>query len=140
MSAPGEKGVAVVGESVAARNKTVVEAFFDAGSRGALDEVQSYMADDLVIRQAGFLPYGGTYSKKTFPALAAEMSKYIEMRNARLVRILADGDYVFAVVAVPDARTGQECIQGIQILLRDGKFAENTIFYHDAGSMAAPNP
>jgi ketosteroid isomerase-like protein len=127
-------------ESVSARNKQVVEAFFDAGARGDLDEAQSYMADDLVIRQAGFLPYGGTYSKETFPALAATMSRYIEMKNARLIRVLADGDYVFVVLTVPDARTGHECVQGIQILLRDGEFAENTIFYHDAGSMAAPNP
>lgn len=126
--------------SVEARNKKVIEAFFEAGSRGALDEVQSYMADDLVIRQAGFLPYGGSYSKETFPALAATMSRYIDMRNARLVRVLADGDYVFVLLTVPDARTGHACIQGIQILLRDGKFAENTIFYHDAGSMAVPNP
>jgi ketosteroid isomerase-like protein len=127
-------------ESVPARNKQVVEAFFDAGSRGALDEVQSYMADDLVIRQAAFLPYAGTYVKETFPALAAAMSRYIELKDARLVRVLADGDYVFVVLTVPDARTGHECIQGVQILLQDGKFAENTIFYHDAGSMAMPNP
>ena len=126
--------------SVEARNKKVVEAFFDAGSRGALDEAQAYMADDIVLRQAGFLPYGGSYSKESFPGLAATMARYIDMRNARLIRVLADGDYVFVLLTVPDARTGQQCVQGIQILLRDGKFAENTIFYHDAGSMAVPNP
>ena len=134
------EGMAVVSNSAEDRNKKVVEAFFDAGSRGALEEVQSYMADDLVIRQAGFLPYAGAYSKEAFPALAATMSRYIDMSNARLIRVLADGDYVFVVLTVPDARTGHECIQGIQILLRDGKFVENTVFYHDAGSMAAPNP
>jgi len=126
--------------SVEARNKKAVEAFFEAGSRGALDEAQSYMADDLVIRQAEFLPYGGSYSKETFPVLAARMSRYIDIRNARLIRVLADGEYVFVLLTVPDVRTGHPCIQGIQILLRDGKFAENTIFYHDAGSMAVPNP
>ena len=125
---------------VEARNKQVVEAFFEAGARGDLDEVQSYMADDLVLRQAGFLPYAGSYSRETFPALAATMSRYIDMKSARVIRVLADGDYVFVVLTVRDARTGDECTQGIQILLRDGKFAENTIFYHDAGSMAVPNP
>jgi len=98
------------------------------------------MADDFVLRQAAFLPYGGAYAKEAFPALAATMSRYIRMADAKLVRVLADGDYVFVVLAVPDARTGDECLQGIQILLRDGKFVENTIFYHNAGSMAVPNP
>jgi ketosteroid isomerase-like protein len=126
-------------ESTTERNRRTVEAFFDAGSRGDLGEAQSYMADDIALHQPSFLPYGGTYDKDTFPALAGEMSHYIEMRKARLIRILADGDYVFVVLTVPDARTGHDCIQGIQILLRDGKFVENTIFYHDAGSMAVSN-
>ena len=125
---------------VAERNKRVVEAFFDAGSRGALDEAQSYMADDIVIHQASYLPYGGTFTKDQFPDLAVTMSRYIRMRDARLVRVLADGDYVFVVLTVPDARTGYPCVQGIQIRLQDGKFVENTIFFHDAGSMAAPAP
>lgn len=125
---------------VTQRNKQVVEAFFAAGSRGELDEAQALMADNIVIRQASYLPYGGSYTKDRFPELAAQMSKYIRMREARIVRILADGDYVFVVLSVPDARTGEDCLQGVQILLREGKFAENTIFFHSAGSMAKPNP
>jgi hypothetical protein len=125
---------------VSQRNKQVVEAFFAAGGRGELDRVQELMADGIVIRQAPYLPYGGTYTKDRFPELAVQMSRYIRMQDARIVRILADGDYVFVVISVPDARTGEDCLQGVQILLRDGKFAENTIFFHNAGSMVTPNP
>jgi ketosteroid isomerase-like protein len=126
--------------SLEERNKEVVRAFFDAGSRGDLERVQELMADDIVIHQASFLPYAGSYTKDRFPDLAATMSQYIQMSKARLVRLVADGEYVFVVLTVPDARTGHDCIQGIQIRLRDGRFAENFIFYHDAGSMAVAAP
>jgi ketosteroid isomerase-like protein len=126
--------------SLAESNKAVIRAFFEAGSRGDLDRVQELMADDIVIHQPAYLPYGGSYGKSQFPQLAATMSRYIEMRRARVVNLVAEGDYVFVVLSVPDARTGQECTQGVQIRLRDGRLAENHVFFHDAGSMAQPVP
>jgi ketosteroid isomerase-like protein len=124
--------------SVAESNKAVILAFFEAGSRGDLDRVQELMADDLVIHQPAYLPYGGSYRKSQFPQLAATMSRYIVMRSARVVNLIAEGEYVFVVLAVPDARTGHECTQGVQIRLRDGQLVENHVFFHDAGSMARP--
>jgi len=126
--------------SVEERNKEAVRAFFEAGSRGDLGRVQDLMADDIVIHQASFLPYAGTYTKARFPELAELMSRYIRMSEARLVRLVAEGDYVFVVLSVPDARTGHACTQGIQIRLRDGRFVENHIFFHDVGSMATATP
>jgi ketosteroid isomerase-like protein len=126
--------------SLEERNKAVVREFFDAGSRGDFGRVQELMADDIVIHQAAFLPYGGTYTKDRFPELAASMSRYIRMSEAKLVSMVAEGDHVFVVLSVPDARTGHLCTQAIQIRLRDGRFAENHIFFHDAGSMSVAAP
>jgi ketosteroid isomerase-like protein len=126
--------------SLTETNKKIIDTFFAAGARGDIEVVQSLMADDMVLRQAKFLPYGGTYTKDQFPELAGRMSQYVDMKNASVTNVVAEGEYVFVVLSVPDLRTGHLCIQGIQIRLRDGQLVENTIFFHDAGSMAVPAP
>jgi ketosteroid isomerase-like protein len=127
-------------QTLADANRTLIKEFFEAGSRGDFDRVLEIMAPDIVIRQPPFLPYGGTYiGRDAFPALAAKMTQYIDMKNARLVHLVAGPDVSFAVQQVTDIRTGRDCLMCVQMTIRHGQLVETQVFYHEVQSLLEAN-
>ncbi len=55
------------GTTLAERNRTTIEALYAAGAAGDIATVLSYVADDVVIDEPPYLPYGGRYMGKQIP-------------------------------------------------------------------------
>ena len=122
-------------------SREIVAALYAALTRGDIDATLSYVADDLVLREPAFLPYGDIYHGKAGMVAAVEkITKYLDVSRVETRYLVADGDRVFGVVSVPDSRSGEYVLLAEESLVRDGKVAEMTIFFHEARSLAAPVP
>jgi hypothetical protein len=51
---------------------------------------------------------------------------------------VADGERVFAVVQVPDLRSGELVTLAEESIVRGGKVVEMRIFFHEARSLSRP--
>ena len=113
-------------------SRDVVQRFFDAGAKGDFETALQLMDEDIVIHQPQFIAYGGTYrGRDNFPALAAKISEHLDMSASKIQLLVADGDTVFAVHHVPEVKTGKTCVLVVQITVRDGRLAENRIYFHE---------
>lgn len=122
-------------------SRTIVADLYAALVRGDIEATLSYVADDLVLREPAFLPYGDVYHGKDGMIAAVEkISKYLDVTRVETRYLVADGNRVFGVVSVPDARSGENVLLAEESIVRDGKVAEMTIFFHEARSLAQPVP
>ncbi len=117
-------------------NRAVVENMYAAGINGDLPGLLSAMADDVVIHEPAFLPYGGTYvGRDAFVGMYAKLAKVLDVSRIRLDYLVADGDRVIGVLRIPDLTTGEDIVFAEQSTLRDGKVVDFQIFFHDAQSL-----
>jgi hypothetical protein len=122
-------------------NRKIVAEMYDALVRGDVEACLSHVADDLVLREPAFLPYGDVYHGKDGMAGAVgKISKYLDITKVEIRYLVADGNRVFGVVAVPDARTGENVLLAEESVIQNGKVSEMTIFFHEARSLADPVP
>jgi ketosteroid isomerase-like protein len=124
-----------------ATSRRIVDDMYAAAGRMDFPAMLSYVAGDLVLREPAFLPYGDVYRGRDGMAAAIEkISKYLDVTKIEVRYLVADGDRVFGVVSVPDSRSGQNVLLAEESVIRNGKVAEMTIFFHEARSLAAPIP
>jgi ketosteroid isomerase-like protein len=117
-------------------NRTVVQNLYAAGINGDIAGLLSAMADDVVIHEPAFLPYGGVYvGKDAFVGMYEKLATLLDVTKIRLEYTVADGDRVIGVLRIPDLNTGQDIVFAEQSTLRDGKVVDFRIFFHDAQSL-----
>jgi hypothetical protein len=117
-------------------NRRLMQALYDAVSAGDLDGVFSRLADDVVIREPAFLPYGGEYrGKELFGELVGKIAKTYDMTQIRADYLVADGERVIGVLRMPDLVTGEDVLVAEESVIRDGKVVQMTVFVHDAQSL-----
>jgi ketosteroid isomerase-like protein len=117
-------------------NRTVVQNLYEAGISGDIPGLLSAMADDVVIREPEFLPYGGVYvGKDAFLGMYEKVATLLDVTKIRLEYTVADGDRVIGLLRMPDLNTGQDIVFAEQSTLRDGKVVDMQIFYYDAQSL-----
>jgi len=118
------------------QNRQLIRALYDAAIAGDAEGVFGLLADDVVVREPGFLPYGGTYrGKDEFADLFGKFAKTYDMARIKVDHIVADGERVVGILRIPDLVTGKDVVLAEQSVIRDGKVAEVTIFFHDAQSL-----
>ncbi|WP_329319951.1 nuclear transport factor 2 family protein [Streptomyces sp. NBC_01262] len=122
--------------SLTEQNRAIVEAMFEAGKKGDVEGVVSYLSDDVKIIEPLFLPFGKVYQGKDgFFGLAQILPDYLDLSSITVHYTIADGDRVAACVGIPDATTGELTHFIEQFTIKDGKIVENRLFYNDAGTL-----
>jgi len=126
--------------SLTEQNRAVVQSLYAAAIRGDFEEALSYVADEVVIEEPPYLPYGGVYKgKESFVKLAQEIGGYVDLAQLTVQYLIADRDRVAAAMSAP-ARASEKRIDLIeQSTLENGKVVHLKIFYHDAGNFIEHN-
>jgi uncharacterized protein len=118
------------------QNRRLMQAIYDAVSAGDLGGVLDRLADDVVIREPEFLPYGGVYrGKERFGDVVGKIAKTYDMTQIKADYIVADGERVIGVLRMPDLATGEDVLVAEESVIRDGKVVQMTVFVHDAQSL-----
>ena len=118
------------------QNRQLMQAIYDAVSAGDLGGVLDRLADDVVIREPEFLPYGGVYrGKEHFGDVVGKIAKTYDMTRIRADYIVADGERVIGVLRMPDLATGEDVLMAEESIIRGGKVVQMTVFVHDAQSL-----
>ena len=123
-------------ESLTEQNRALVQKLYDAAISGDIEGVLGCLAEDVVVREPEFLPYGGTYSgRDTFLALFEKIVKCYDMTKISADYLVADGERVIGVLRMPDLKTGKDVLLAEQSTIRDGLIVDMRIFFHDAQSL-----
>jgi hypothetical protein len=125
-------------ESLTETNRAIVEKLYAAAASGDLAAIAGFVAEDVVVIEPDFLPYGGTYrGLAEFAALMPSIGQCLDLTSVRVNYTIADGDRVAACLGIKDVNTGEYTDFIEQSTLRDGKIVEMKLFYHDGQSMIA---
>lgn len=118
------------------RNRAVVRGLYDAATSGDLPGALEALAEDVVVYEPDFLPYGGVYrGKQAFVELFGKIAQCLDLSRVTVHYYVADGERVIAVLGIPDLTTGELAHFAEQSTVRDGKIAEMRLFYYDPQSM-----
>lgn len=122
--------------SLTEQTRAVARAFYDAIIAGDTKGFIAVSAEDMVVHQPSFLPYGKTYrGRDTFVGLFDTFAKYYDLTRIRCDHLVVDGERAFGVMRVPVLTNGQDVLFAEQVVVRDGKVAELRIFVHEAQTM-----
>ena len=122
--------------SLTEKNRGIVESFYAAAVSGDLAAIAPLLADDLVVDEPDYLPYGKVYrGKEEFAGLLGLIGQYLDVSKVQVNYLIADGDRVAACLGIPDVTTGEMTHLIEQSTLRDGQIVEIKLFYYDAQSM-----
>jgi len=123
-------------ESAAERSRAVVMRMYDCAATQRYDEVFDVLGVDLVVNEPPFLPYGAAYrGHDGFREMIGHVTQVLDVANMRVLRTIADGDRVIAILEMPDLATGKCVRLAEESLVRDGKVVETTLYYHDVQSL-----
>lgn len=123
-------------ESVTELNRSIMERFYAAGPRGDIETMMDCLADDIVIYEPAYLPFGGEYrGKDGLAAIYAAVAQLADVSQFKIHDVLVDGNRAFATGGYPVNDTGQFTHFAEESRLVEGKIAEIRIYYYDAQSM-----
>jgi uncharacterized protein len=120
----------------------VVKRFGEALHDKRMDQARSLLHDNLVVHEAGGLPYSGDYrGPQGFVDLLATMNEYLELTPGPIVRdVLSDGTIVSRFRLTFTARdSGRTAEMSLVELYRisDGRIVELDVYYKDPSAVAA---
>jgi ketosteroid isomerase-like protein len=123
-------------ESLAEKNRSIVASLYAAAASGDLGAIAPLLADDVVVDEPVYLPYGKVYrGKEEFAGLLGMIGQYLDLTNVKVNYLIADGDRVAACLGIPDVTTGEMTHFIEQSTLRDGQIVEMKLFYYDPQTM-----
>ncbi len=117
----------------------VVNALYEAAGRGDWTAAEAHLSDDLVISEAGSLPYAGIYRGKTaLRELYAEVMTMMDVEGLHLIQITTGGDYAIALVEfVLKAPAGTRAQLAEVYRFQGDLVCEIKPFYFDAAPIVA---
>jgi hypothetical protein len=117
-------------------SRKVVLTMVNAAKDGNVELLLSCYADDLVVYEPSFLPYGGQYrGMKEFMGLWSELVKYMDPLSIKLGPMVADGDRVVCHWTVKTTSHDSECNMCESYVVRDEKITEIRIYFNELGSI-----
>ncbi|HEY9415955.1 MAG TPA: nuclear transport factor 2 family protein [Pseudonocardia sp.] len=123
-------------ESVTEKNRAIVEELYGCVAAGTPEKIAVLMAEDVVILEPGYLPFGKTWrGQGEFGELFGAIGQFLDLSEIRVNYLIADGDRVAAALSIRDLENGEWCDLIEQSTLRDGKIVELKLFYHEAQTM-----
>jgi ketosteroid isomerase-like protein len=122
--------------AVTEQSRSIIEGFYAAGSRGDIETMMGYLADDVVIHEPPYLPFGGEYrGKDGLAEIYAAVAQLADVTQFTIHSVMVDGERGVAFGGYPLTDTGQFTLFAEETRLVDGKIAEIRIYYHDAQSL-----
>lgn len=123
-------------QSLTEDSRAVIECVYAAVKAGDVERLFDYFADDIVLHEPPFLPFGQAYhGKDGFLELLPRISQYLDVSQVEVNYLVADQDRVVGCITMPDRSTG-ELAQMLELFtLRDSKVMCIQLFYFDAGTM-----
>jgi ketosteroid isomerase-like protein len=90
----------MTGQSEIERNKTVVDAFYQAGIEGHLTSFARYLDPDFKVTAPNYLPWGGTHSGAAFfrDEILPYLPQCVRLRALQLRQHYREGGRVSAVI------------------------------------------
>ena len=123
-------------DELSLHNRQIVVDFYAAGVRGDLEAFMSYLADDFVLYEPPFLPYGGTYrGKQAMLEGFGKIGEYLDVSGLEVDHLVADGEHVIGILRAPDRATGELVLIAEESTLRDGRIVEMRVFFHEGRSL-----
>jgi hypothetical protein len=118
------------------QSRAILEQFYAAAPARDVEGLLAPLADDVVVYEPWYLPYGGVYrGKQEFVGLFGKIDENLDVSGFTVNYLVADGDRVATYLSVPDATTG-EFTEMIELAtVRDGKISELKLFYYDPQAM-----
>jgi ketosteroid isomerase-like protein len=120
---------------------TMLEAVRDGDLESAMGVVMNSFDPDIVVHQAGSLPYGGVHAgREQVLRMFGAMRPYVDTHQLGIDRVLADGESVVALLrmrwVLPD---GERCDMAISEWYRfaGGKVVEIKPFWFDTALLRA---
>lgn len=118
------------------QSRALLKKLYTAVAEGDAVGALECLADDVVIHEPPFLPYGGVYrGKEEFAGLFLKLASLYDLSRVRTDYLVADGDRVFGVLRMPDLRTGEDAVVAERSIVRNGVVTDIMIFFHEAQSL-----
>lgn len=115
--------------------RKVVQAMYQAALAGDMAGATATMAEDLIVHEPLFLPWGGiSHGKQAFIDLLGRIGTHLDMSSLILERLVVDGDMAVSYMS-GTTHGGRYLLASERSTVRDGKIVEITVFYHDAGEL-----
>lgn len=116
--------------------RALVEKLYALSGAGDWTAVAEYMSDDLVIREADSLPYGGDYTgRNALRDLFGKVMAFWDDPSIEMHAITAGQDHGVGILtlSVTSRRTGRRLTLDIAEMFRfrDGKLVEIKPYYYD---------
>ena len=119
-------------------SRELVQTMYDAAIHGETERFLACLADDLVVIEPSFLPYGGVHHGiDGFLALFAEVGEYLDLGALQLSGLVADGEEVVAFLRVRSVKDRSEVQIAERSIVRDGKIVEMKVMFHELGGLLA---
>ncbi|MBA3741455.1 nuclear transport factor 2 family protein [Sporichthya sp.] len=114
-------------------SRALLVSMYDAVGQGDFATVLGLLAEDILVTEPSFLPYGGTYKgREAFQAFAGDAMQHLDVAKMVVERIIADGDRVIAILRVRALGTGEDVVLAEESLVREGQIAEIRVYCHDS--------
>ena len=124
--------------SLTERNRAITESMYAAVLDGDVEALFSHFADDIVVSEPAFLPFGTVCrGKEAFMRLFPVVNQYLDVTQVKVHHLVADGERVIGCIGIPDRATGKLTHMLEQFTLHDGKVTAIQLFYYDAGAMTS---
>ena len=119
--------------------RETVEAFYGAVTGGDMSTFFDVLAEDVVVTEPSFLPYGGAWKGKDgMKAMLGPAGQVLDIPTLAVKHIIVEGDRAF--VTLTSGRLGTDEILAIaeEVVVRDDKITEITVYLHEVGSLVVP--
>lgn len=118
--------------------RTVADRYYAAIGAHDIEGALALIAEDVVLREAPSLPYGGTHhGRDKFVEVLGGATEFVDIDSIALEHLLVDGERVAAFVTcrAPSQKDGPPSYCLDWLLIRGGKIVELTPFYFDTAAM-----
>jgi ketosteroid isomerase-like protein len=116
-----------------ARNKEIVQAFYDGAVRGDFESLKTYVHADFVCQAPEYLPWGGTIrtAKRYFNEVLPLVGKYLDFKRLSFPSITAEEDRVSVIIHVGVTDTPELIQVSDNWVVRDEKLRAIWVAYFE---------
>lgn len=119
--------------------RETVEAFYRSASNGDVSAFFGALADDVVVTEPSFLPYGGTWKGHDgMRAMLEPAGGILNIVTLQVQHIVVDGERAFATLSVGRVGTDETLVIAEEAVVSNDKITELTVYVHEFGSLVRP--
>lgn len=122
-----------VTEAQTEASRALMTRMYDSAAKGEFADVLACLADDLIVHEPPYLPYGGEYHGVTEfqTGVITQVVQHLDVSGLVVDRMIAEGDRVIGIIRMPALATGGDILLAEESVIRDGKVVEIWVYYHE---------